>query len=693
MFVRWDNLTRERDEADRLPGVGAAPVVRTFDAPEAMGIRFHEVHARSAINDVPPMARVDFRHTINPYRGCSHACAFCLSGYTEVLMADGNTRPISDLNVGDEIYGTRFEGRYRRYVKTEVRAHWETRKEAFRLTLENGTAITCSGDHRFLTDRGWKFVSGTEQGRSRRPHLTLNNRLLGFGESAPSVAFSDEYARGYLCGMLRGDGCVGSWQYGKSRTRWVHSMRLALTDSEALDRSREFLRGVGVETRKFEFSPETSKHRAVAAITTARKDDVERCRELMQLPRRQEPEWLRGFLAGIFDAEGSCGGDGGPIRVVNTDPELISAVYHGLLSLGFEVRLEPPRTSSGGKELWCVRLLGGLPAKVRFFQLTNPSISRKRDFAGTAVKGKNPLRLVDIEPLGYPVEMFDITTGTGDFIANGVISHNCFARPTHRYLDLDPATEFEREIVVKVNLPEVLRAELRRPSWKGEHIALGTNTDPYQWVESKYGITRGIWEELLEARNPCSILTRSPLLLRDLDLFRELSEKTEFSANLSIPTIDQKVWRETEPGSPNPMKRIEALRELTDAGIRTGVLVAPLMPGINDSPEQVERILELCGEAGASSIGGIGLHLRGPLKTIFLDWLRQYRPDLLERYERLYARGGYLPRTERARLQRMLRGGKDRSIRRSPRRREREEPAPEPHEREAEPEFAAQTLF
>jgi DNA repair photolyase len=234
----------------------------------------------------------------------------------------------------------------------------------------------------------------------------------------------------------------------------------------------------------------------------------------------------------------------------------------------------------------------------------------------------------------------------------------CFARPTHRYLDLDPASDFEREIVVKVNLPEVLRAELRRPSWTGEHIALGTNTDPYQWVESKYGITRAIWEELLEARNPCSILTRSPLILRDLDLFRRLDEVTEFAANLSIPTIDEKVWRETEPASPNPMKRIEAIRELTAAGIKTGVLVAPLMPGINDSPAQVERILQLCGEAGADSIGGIGLHLRGPLKSIFMDWLREYRPDLVDRYEKLYGRGSHLPQSERARLQRMIRRGR-----------------------------------
>jgi DNA repair photolyase len=238
---------------------------------------------------------------------------------------------------------------------------------------------------------------------------------------------------------------------------------------------------------------------------------------------------------------------------------------------------------------------------------------------------------------------------------------NCFARPTHEYLGFNAKEDFRREIVVKVNLPEVLRAELRRPSWKGEHIALGTNTDPYQWAESKYKITRGVWEELLAVRNPCSILTRSPLLLRDLDLFKELSQRTEFAANLSIPTIDKKVWRETEPGSPNPMKRIEALKELTDAGIKTGVLVAPLMPGINDSPKEIERILELCGEAGASSIGGIGLHLRGKLKSVWMDWLREYRPDLVERYEKLYAQGSHLPKAERARLQRMIKRGRMRT--------------------------------
>jgi DNA repair photolyase len=233
----------------------------------------------------------------------------------------------------------------------------------------------------------------------------------------------------------------------------------------------------------------------------------------------------------------------------------------------------------------------------------------------------------------------------------------CFARPTHRYLDLNSREDFEREIVVKVNVPERLRAELARPSWKGEMIALGTNTDPYQWVEGRYKLTRAVWEVMLEARNPASVLTKSPLLTRDIDLFKRIDEVADFQASLSIPTLDEAAWRATEPRTPHPRKRIEAVAELKEAGIPVGVLVAPLMPGINDSPQQVERILELCAEAGADSVGGIGLHLKGEVREIFLDWLRSYRPDLVGHYEQLYARGAFLPGSERTRINRMLAEG------------------------------------
>jgi DNA repair photolyase len=187
-------------------------------------------------------------------------------------------------------------------------------------------------------------------------------------------------------------------------------------------------------------------------------------------------------------------------------------------------------------------------------------------------------------------------------------------------------------------------------------VALGTNTDPYQWVEGRYEMMPGIWEAMRDAANPCSVLTKSPLLLRDLELMKQINERTEFSAALSVPTLDEKAWRATEPHTPNPRARLEAVAELTRAGIRTGILIAPLMPGVNDAPEQVEPILELAAEAGAAYVTGIALHLRGDVRELWFQWLREHRPDLLPRYERLYRRGAYAPQEERKRLSALVRG-------------------------------------
>ncbi|MEA2396779.1 MAG: hypothetical protein QOK25_335 [Thermoleophilaceae bacterium] len=231
----------------------------------------------------------------------------------------------------------------------------------------------------------------------------------------------------------------------------------------------------------------------------------------------------------------------------------------------------------------------------------------------------------------------------------------CFARPTHKYLDMNAGRDFEREIVVKVNAPEVVRAELGRASWNGEHVAMGTNTDPYQWVEGRYRLMPGIWEAMRDHANPCSVLTRSPLVLRDKALLQQIAERAPVTVSFSCPTLDEKAWRATEPHSPNPRARLEAVAELNRAGIPTGILIAPLMPGINDSPAQVEKIVQIATEAGAVSIGGIALHLRGEVRGIFMDWLRSQRPDLVPRYEEMYRRGPYAPREVRERLSRLAR--------------------------------------
>jgi DNA repair photolyase len=644
MFVRWDSQSVDADHDPRLPGFSEDVVIRRFNAPEALETRFHEVRTKSAINRVPAASRVPFEWTVNPYRGCSHACSYCASGATPVLMADGRTRKLEDLKVGDEIIGTVRDGSYRRYVKTEVLAHWMTVKPVWAVTLEDGTRLLTSGDHRFLSDRGWKHVCNSAHSEPDRPHLTTNNSLPGTGRFADPPRHDADYRRGYLCGLIRGDGHLKRAEY-LSQIR--HRFRLALTDFEALRRAQLFLEGLEIDTNERLFAAASGNWREMRCVESGSRATYAAVTELIRWPNSPNKQWRKGFLAGIFDAEGSCSG-GDALRISNRDGQIVHYTQESLDWLGFDTVVEPLRHNG----VQTVRIRGGLKERLRFFHLTDPAITRKRTIDGLALKSDAKTRVVSIEPLGMELPLYDITTGTGDFIADGVVSHNCFARPTHEYLDMNAGRDFEKEIIVKVNVPEVLRAELARPSWGGHHIAMGTNTDPYQWVEGRYKLMRGIWEAMRDFANPCSILTKSPLLLRDTDLLCEIAERTQVSACFSVPTLDEKVWRQTEPHTPNPRARLEAVGELNRLGIPTGILIAPLMPGINDAPEQVEKIVALATEAGAVHIGGITLWLRGSVKGIFFDYLREHRPDLLDRYERLYARGAYLPADERRTIER-----------------------------------------
>ena len=417
---------------------------------EFRGLEFLEVKAQRVINPVPPQSRMSFRWTINAYRGCSHACSYCLGGDTAILMADGRTKPIADLKIGDRIYGTERSGAPRRYAVTTVLAHWSVVKPAYRTVLADGTELIASGDHRLLSDRGWLYVDAAQCG-CERPHLAVRDRLIStdqFGVVGEGMAVTDRFAR--------------------------------------------------------------------------------------------------------------------------------------------EVKA--------------------------------------------------------VEPLGIEQRLYDITTGTGDFVANGVVSHNCFARPTHEYLNLNIGEDFERRIVVKVNAVERVRAEVQAKRWAGELIAMGTNTDPYQRCEGKYGLTRGIVEVLSEARNPFSILTKSTLILRDLEVLAEAAKRTSVHTAFSVGTVDDDVWKISEPGTPHPRRRLEALARLREAGIPTGVLAAPILPGISDSPQQLQALANALVEAGVERASPIVLHLRPGVKQEYLRWLAAVRPDLVERYDRIYGRRSYAPK-------------------------------------------------
>jgi DNA repair photolyase len=400
-------------------------------------LEFLHVTAKRILNHVPRGSRAPTNWTINVYRGCSHACSYCLQGDTPVLMADRRVKPIAEIRPGDRVYGTSFDGKYRRYVPTEVQDHWSTVKRAYRVTLEDGTQLIASCDHRFLTGRGWKHVADAS-GTASRPHLTTADQLV-------------------------------------------------------------------------------------------------------------------------------------------------------------------------------------------------------------AVDANLPPQVVAIDDLAREMPMYDITTGTGDFIADGVVSHNCFARPTHEYLGFNIGEDFDRKIVVKINAVEKLRAELADPRWQGDAVAMGTNTDPYQRAEAKYRLTRGVLEALGERANPFSILTKSPLVTRDLDVIAEAATRAEVSVNFSIGTLDERVWRATEPGSPHPRRRIDAMAKLAAAGISTGALVAPVLPGLSDSPAQLRDVVGAIRGAGGRLLGIGPLHLRPGVREHYLNWLRDADPDLHADYLRRYATSDHAP--------------------------------------------------
>jgi DNA repair photolyase len=353
-------------------------------------------------------------------------------------MGDGREKPIAELAVGEEIYGTVRQGFYRQLVRTQVLAHWRTRKPAWRLRLADGTRLVASGDHRFLTPYGWKHVAGT-QVDVERPVLTRDDHLMG----------------------------------------WA----------------------------------------SVEAVRTGTND-----------------------------------------------------IY---------------------------------------------------------VHSEAGLRVLDIELLGGSRELYDITTGTGDFIANGVISHNCYARPSHQYLNLSAGLDFETRLFFKKDAAIHLREELNRPSYKPSAINLGANTDPYQPLERKLGVTRSILEVLAECHHPVTIVTKGSLVVRDIDVLSRLAAERLVKVFVSVTTLDDELKRRMEPRAASPKARLAAIAKLAAAGIPTGLMYAPVVPAIND--HELEAVVDAAAEAGAKTAGYVLLRLPGEVREIFFEWLELHFPDRAQR--------------------------------------------------------------
>jgi DNA repair photolyase len=595
------------------------PPVPTTVQPEPA----HSVITRNNSPDIP------FDQSINPYRGCEHGCVYCVSGVTPILMGDGSLKPLAELEVGDEIYGTVKCGHYRRYVRTRVLAHWRTNKPAYRIRLADGTELVASADHRFLTERGWKFVTkGNDRGQ--RPYLTLNNTLMGFGAipSFPHREPSSDYRRGYLCGLIRGDGHPGVYRYtrpGRANGD-QHQFRLAMADSEALERATAFLAGFGIGTDRFLFQAETSLRRRMEAIRTSARASVAAIGRLIEWPDRPAGAWIHGFVGGIFDAEGSF--SGGTIRIANTDRRIIDVLSGGLRSLRFDSIVEIPRPGVN-RPVHNVRVRGGLREHLRFIGAFDPSIRHKRTIETQAVKSEARLEIVEIEPLVRRRELFDITTGTGDFVANGVISHNCYARPSHQYLNLSPGLDFETKLFYKKDAAAHLREELNRRGYKCSPINLGANTDPYQPIERRLGVTRSLLEVLAESHHPVTIVTKGALVVRDIDVLSRLAAERLVKVFVSVTTLDDELKRRMEPRAAAPRARLAAISKLAAAGIPTGVMFAPVVPAVND--HELEGVLDAAAAVGAKTAGYVLLRLPGEVRELFYEWLETHYPDRAHR--------------------------------------------------------------
>jgi DNA repair photolyase len=566
---------------------------------------------------------IHFQASINPYRGCEHGCIYCMSGDTAVLMADSSTKPLSDLEVGDAIYGTERIGWYRRYVKTRVLAHWSVIKPSFRVTLEDGTTLVTGADHRLLTDRGWKFVTGSE-GPIQRPHLTLNNKLMGTGSFAASPAMDASYRLGYLCGVIRGDGLLATYKYQREgrANGDQHQFRLALVDAEALTRTAEFLRALEIETNQFQFVAASAGRQAMQAIRTSSHSNVEQIRRVIAWPEEPTREWHSGFIAGIFDAEGSY--SEGILRISNTDNEIIAWIARSLQELKFDFVVEHVDRAIT-KPMDVVRIRGGLAEHLRFFHTVKPAISRKQEISGHAVKSTARLAVTNVEPLGKSMRLFDITTGTEDFIANGVVSHNCYARPSHAYVGLSPGLDFETKLFYKLDAAKVLESELAAPRYQCTPIMLGANTDPYQPLEKSLKVTRSILEVLLRFRHPVTITTKGALVARDVDLLAQFARDGLTRVMFSIPTLNNDMKRVLEPRAAAAAARLKAMRVLADAGVPVGVLVAPIIPVLTE--HEIEAVLEASREAGATIAGYTVLRLPWEVKDLFREWLAEHFPE------------------------------------------------------------------
>lgn len=350
-----------------------------------------------------------------------------LTPETPVLMGDGRVKPLDKVRPGDSVYGTERVGRYRRFVTSKVREVERDFASVYRIVADPDIGLSASQDLRLLSNRGWKYITGTQHGSFQRPHLTLANELLGLRSLSVTPPGSPAYRLGYLCGMIRGDGTIGTYSYDRPgrNSSEVHRFRLALVDTEALGRSQEYLRSIGVVTKRFLFSEASATRKAMWAIRSSSRGAIDTIERAIAWPQNRSVDWERGFLAGIYDAEG--GFSRGVLRVSNSDCEILDMTLSLLKDRGFDAVSEPARPNG----VVAIRIRGGMNEQLKFFLDVDPAITRKRSLLGTAIKTTLRHQVRSLKLLATRRPVVCLSTSTGDFIANGVVVGSGLAIPGH----------------------------------------------------------------------------------------------------------------------------------------------------------------------------------------------------------------------------------------------------------------------
>ena len=504
----------------------------------------------------------------NINHGCKNGCLYCISGDTLILMADGNLKVIKDIKIGEKIFGLQRVGKELRLTEADVLNHWKTKQQAYKITLEDGTVLISSANHRWLSDRGWKFTSGKSYGRHLEtlPRLTLNNSIRGINipekklkrlpnwekRNTPLVKSFNEtslYMRGYLNGVIRGDGHFAIHQYN-NRGRGVerqYQFRLSMKDREPIDFSKKYLQYYGIET--FD-----CLHEGLYTIRTSKRCHRKRMQRIMNW--NDSPQFMRGFISGIFDAEGSSD-EGRTLRISNKNSEVLDDISRCLSYFDFDHVQDITKING----VISLRVRGGTEEYLRFFQIFEPKIKRKFRFTNIAIH--NHFGIESIKKIGSRT-LYDITTSTENFIANGMVSHNCYARANAlRFKQIKTPEEWtQMRLYDQKDNPHKVKGRIMFPS---SHDLFP------EYIEE----TLAFLNKWLGQGNEFLIVSKPRLEVIDR-LTKELEPyKEQITFRFTIGSSDNAVLKFWEPDAPTFQERLSSLKLAFERGYKTSVSCEP----------------------------------------------------------------------------------------------------------------------